>query len=103
MNMVLNIYVKTNRTQKGYAKAELHRFMNYSDGKVCYSFKFYKTYKFFDTYKELRDFVESNYELLIYKVCQGMVEYHLPENRNDFFRYQDGKQYETSQISRYLI
>ena len=84
--MTTIIYVKTNKTQKGYAKGEIHRFMNYSDNKICYSFRFYKTYKFFNTYKELRDFVESNYELLKYDFCKGMVEYHLPENRKDYFK-----------------
>lgn len=84
--MKYNVYVKTQRTQKGYAKAELGRFMNYSDNKICYSFKFYQTYKFFDTYKQLREFVESNYELLRYEACKGMVDFHLPENRNEFFR-----------------
>ena len=52
--MTTIIYVKTNRTQKGYAKGEIHRFVNYSDNKICYSFRFYKTYKFFNTYRELR-------------------------------------------------
>ena len=77
--MTTIIYVKTSRTQKGYAKGEIHKAKDFTNGKIFYSFKFYKVYKFFDTYKELRDFVEKNYELLKYEVCKGMVEYHLPE------------------------
>lgn len=84
--MTYNIYIKTSRTRNGYAKGEVSRFMNYSDNKICYSFKFYSTYKFFDTYKELREFVESKFELLQYEVCKGMIEYRLPENRKEFFR-----------------
>lgn len=83
--MTYNIYVKTKRTQSGYARARVSRFMNYSDNKICYSFKFYQTYKFFDTYKELREFIENNYKLLRYDVCNGMAEYHLPEDRKEFF------------------
>ncbi len=77
--MTTIIYVKTNRTQKGYAKGEIHKTRNFSNGKIFYAFKFYNVYKFFDTYRELKEYIENNYELLTYELCRGMVEYHLPE------------------------
>lgn len=83
--MTRNIYIKTSRAKYGYARATITRFMNYTDNKICYSFQFYRTHKYFKTYNELRDFVESNYQLLSSEMCR-MVEYHLPENRNEFFR-----------------
>ena len=82
--MTTFIYIKTNRTRSGYAKGRLSRFMNYTDNKICYGFHFYQTNKFFDTYNELREYVENNYELLNFG--KGMVEYHLPEDRKEFFR-----------------
>lgn len=85
--MTYSIYIKTNRTQKGYAKGEIHKTRDFTNGKTFYSFKFYQTYKFFDTYKELREYVENNYELLNYNVGFGINEYHLPEKENDYFRY----------------
>lgn len=75
--MEINIYIKTNRTKSGYARARLTRFMNYSNNKIRYSFQFYQTHKFFNTYKELRDYVMTNYET--YK------GYQMPEERDKFF------------------
>lgn len=80
--MKKGIRVKTNRTSSGIATAELSRFPNYSTMKWEYSFSFYRTRKFFDTYKELREYVETNYEMVDY----SGNEYHLPENRKEFFK-----------------
>lgn len=80
------ITIKTNRTQKGYADGRIHRTRDFTNNKIFYSFKFYQVYKFFDTYKELREFIENNYKLLRYEVCNGMIDYHLPQNENECFR-----------------
>ena len=79
--MVKTVLIETKRTRSGYARAELHRFMNYSTGKVDYSFNFYNTCKFFNTYKEMQDYVESNYKM---RDWEGK-EYHLPDNMRAFF------------------
>ena len=71
------IKVITKRTKFGTAMARVCRFMNYSTNKINYSFKLFNTYKFFNTYKELKDFIESNYEL---------YDGELPEKGQDFFK-----------------
>lgn len=74
------LLVKTNRTRCGEAKAEIHRFMNYSENKIKYSFKFYSTHKFFNTYKELREIGIKRlveylifFYLLIYYIIKLMI------------------------------
>lgn len=68
------IEIKTNRTQKGYARAEISKYKSFSSNKIRYSFEFYKTFKVFDTYNQLRDFIKNNYN------------YVLDENEIDTFR-----------------
>lgn len=75
------ITVKTTRAKYGTASLKLSRFPNYSEKKWNYSCSFYNTTKFFDTYKELRDYVEANYEMVTW---EGK-EYHMPESRQEFF------------------
>lgn len=77
------VYIKTSRTNAGYAKAEISRFPNYSVNKWQYSFKFYSTYKFFDTYSELKEFVDSNYQLFD---TLDQKNYKMPEKRDEFFK-----------------
>ena len=78
--MIKYIDIKTNRARRGYVRATIHRFVNYSTNKIAYSFRFYNTYKHFDTYKELREYVESNYQLHSYD-----GDYHMPIEMKDFF------------------
>lgn len=77
------VSIKTNRAKRGYANGHIRRFMNYSTNKITYSFQFYQTHKFFKTYRELREFVESNYQMV---TGWDNKEYHLPEDRHEFFK-----------------
>ena len=80
--MTRYIYIKTNRTKSGIARAKLTRFVNYSIMRYKYAFRFYKTYKFFDTYKELKEYLEQNYIILD---VITLKPYTLPEHRKEFF------------------
>ena len=85
--MERQLYIKTNRTKYGYARATFKKFgIPKENGKWVnhYHFQFYSDDKYFNTYKELKEYVENKYQL--YRdCCIGAKEYHLPEDRNEFF------------------
>lgn len=81
------VYIKTSRTARGYAAGTLSKYLsskpNSNKWVYHYAFKHYKDYKFFNTYKELKDYVESKYSLIV--VWDNNKEYHMPEEERLFF------------------
>lgn len=61
--MTLHVRLKTTRTKSGYARAKLSRYMNYSYGRIRYSFTFYDDFICFDHHDELRSYILERYDV----------------------------------------
>lgn len=61
--MTLHVKLKTKRTQSGYARAKVSRFMNYSTNRINYGFRFYNDVMYFDHHEELRSYILERYDV----------------------------------------